>query len=230
MSSLVDSLSTANRMVKAAKKLNRGSVQTTAILYCCKISCHYSSIFQPRQKQCQRCFISSEFYFSTVFTSFGVEIDPFSALPLTRLTPLTRDRTISWHRSTIKLPKWHYTSIELPNRRMHWADSAWDTQGVRMPGHCGGYKDTVSSFFMWILAHYLFGLQGVNMVGIFPQSHHRHLGFSSSRFWKLFGKYGPIGILEWKSFMSHAHFSVHIVWVLWFEIAPLKIWRNPSLW
>ena len=140
MSSLVDSLSTANRMVKAAKKLNRGSVQTTAILYCCKISCHYSSIFQPRQKQCQRCFISSEFYFSTVFASFGVEIDPFSALPLTRLTPLTRDRTISWHRSTIKLPKWHYTSIELPNRRMHWADSAWDTQGVRMPGHCGGHS------------------------------------------------------------------------------------------
>ena len=109
---------------------------------------------------------------------------PRSALPLTRLTPLTRDRTISWHRSTIKLPKWHYTSIELPNRRMHWADSAWDTQGVRMPGHCGGHKDTVSSFSMWILAHYLFDLQGVNMVGV-SSSHHMRLGFSSSRFWKI---------------------------------------------
>ena len=186
MSSLVDSLSTANRMVKAAKKLNRGSVQTTASLYCCKISCHYSSIFQPRQKQCQRCFISSEFYFSPLLGLRSIHF-PRSALPLTRLTPLTRDRTISWHRSTIKLPKWHYTSIKLPNRRMHWADSAWDTQGVRMPG-------------VWGSVHHVFG------------------------------KYGPIGILEWKSFLSPTHFSVHIVWVLWFEIVPLKIWRNPSLW
>ena len=166
MSSLVDSLSTANRMVKAAKKLNRGSVQTTASLYCCKISCHYSSIFQPRQKQCQRCFISSEFYFSTVFTSFGVEIDPFSPV---QLSP--------W-------PVWHHwhgigrfpdiapllscqSDITLVSSCQTDACIGLTVPGTLKVSECQGtVGDTVSSFFMWILAHYLFDLQGVNMVGV----------------------------------------------------------------